>query len=68
MRRQLSGVVPDGTTWTLARTDHPDADTTETASALLHVRGLRGQTRPWLGRRFSDAAVHWPWPATRASI
>ena len=31
-------------TWTLARTDHPDADTEEAASALLHVRGARTAT------------------------
>ena len=57
VRRQLSGVVPDGTTWTLARTDHPDADTTETASALLHGVA-RGPDPAVVGRRFSDAAVH----------
>ena len=57
VRRQLSGVVPDGTTWTLARTDHADADTTETASALLHCVA-RGPDPDVAGRRFSDAAVH----------
>ena len=37
-RRQLETEVgTDGITWTLARTDHPDADTEETASALLHA-------------------------------
>ncbi|HEX4701584.1 MAG TPA: acyclic terpene utilization AtuA family protein [Pseudonocardiaceae bacterium] len=37
-RRQLAAEIgPDGITWTLARTDHPDADTEETASALLHA-------------------------------
>jgi hypothetical protein len=37
-RRQLeSEVGADGITWTLARTDHPDADTEEAASALLHA-------------------------------
>jgi hypothetical protein len=37
-RRQLEAEVgTDGITWTLARTDHPDADTEETASALLHA-------------------------------
>lgn len=37
-RRQLERAVgADGITWTLARTDHPDADTEETASALLHA-------------------------------
>ncbi|HEY4018345.1 MAG TPA: acyclic terpene utilization AtuA family protein [Pseudonocardiaceae bacterium] len=37
-RRQLEAEVgADGVTWTLARTDHPDADTEEAASALLHA-------------------------------
>jgi hypothetical protein len=37
-KRQLERAVgADGVTWTLARTDHPDADTEETASALLHA-------------------------------
>jgi Acyclic terpene utilisation family protein AtuA len=57
VRRQLSGVVPGNTTWTLARTDHADADTTETASALLHCVA-RGPDPDLVGRRFSDAAVH----------
>ncbi len=57
VRRQLSDAVPEGVTWTLARTDHPDADTTETASALLHCVA-RGKDPDIVGRRFSDAAVH----------
>jgi hypothetical protein len=57
VQRQLSAVVPDGTTWTLARTDHGDAVTTETASALLHCVA-RGKDAEAVGRRFSDAAVH----------
>ena len=57
VRRQLDDAVPAGTTWTLARTDHPDADTAETASALLH--GIaRGPDPDVVGRAFSDAAVH----------
>jgi hypothetical protein len=37
-RRQLTGAVgEEGLHWTLARTDHADADTEEAASALLHV-------------------------------
>ncbi|PPK64720.1 acyclic terpene utilization AtuA family protein [Actinokineospora auranticolor] len=37
-RRQVERALgPDGITWTLARTDHPDAATEETASALLHA-------------------------------
>ena len=57
VRRQLSGVVPDNTTWTLARTDHEDSGTTETASALLHCVA-RGKDPDVVGRRFSDSAVH----------
>jgi hypothetical protein len=38
VRRQLAAEIgADGITWTLARTDHTDADTEETASALLHA-------------------------------
>jgi catechol 2,3-dioxygenase-like lactoylglutathione lyase family enzyme len=33
----VNAVGADGLTWTLARTDHADADTEEAASALLHV-------------------------------
>ncbi len=40
----------------LARTDHPDADSTETASALLHVH-LRDPDPARAGRAFSQAAV-----------
>ncbi len=37
-RRQLENTIgPDGLTWTLARTDHSDAPTEETASAFLHA-------------------------------
>jgi catechol 2,3-dioxygenase-like lactoylglutathione lyase family enzyme len=38
VRRQLTTAIgDDGLSWTLARTDHADADTEEAASALLHV-------------------------------
>jgi acyclic terpene utilization AtuA family protein len=57
VREQLSAAGPAGTTWTLARTDHPDAGTTETASALLHCVA-RGPDPDAVGRRFSDSAVH----------
>lgn len=37
-RQQVTAEVgEDGVTWTLARTDHADADTEETASAFLHA-------------------------------
>ena len=57
VRQQLAAAVPDGTTWTLARTDHPDAATTEAASALLHCVA-RGKDPDTIGRRFADSAVH----------
>jgi len=53
VKRQL----PGDHTWTLARTDHEDASTTEAASALLHCVA-RGADPDVVGRRFSDAAVH----------
>jgi hypothetical protein len=42
--------------WTLARTDHPDADTQEAASALLHCAVKDGDAAV-VGRAFSAAAV-----------
>jgi Acyclic terpene utilisation family protein AtuA len=49
----LPGVEPE---WTLARTDHADADTEQTASALLrcHVKDSDAER---VGRRFSRAVV-----------
>lgn len=42
--------------WTLARTDHEDADTEERASALLHC-DVRDSDPDVVGRAFSGAAV-----------
>lgn len=42
--------------WTLARTDHPDADTEEAASALLHCV-VRDPDPNTVGRQFSSAGV-----------
>lgn len=42
--------------WNLARTDHPDADTEETASALLHCV-VRDPDPNLVGRQFSAAGV-----------
>ena len=42
--------------WTLARTDHADADTEQTASALLTCT-VRDADSDKVGRRFSSAAV-----------
>jgi hypothetical protein len=55
-RRQLERVVgPDGITWTLARTDHADADTEQSASALLHA-SIR-TAEPAQAKVFSRACV-----------
>ena len=43
-------------TWTLARTDHPDAAVQEEAAALLHCV-VRGTDPKALGRAFSGAAI-----------
>jgi hypothetical protein len=53
---QLAGIRPDGVTWTLARTDHADAATEETASATLRCV-VRGPDAKAIGRTFSGAAV-----------
>jgi hypothetical protein len=47
---------PGELTWTLARTDHADADTEETASALLHVVA-KDSDPVRAGRVFSGAAI-----------
>ncbi len=59
VRSQLEShlpVRPAELVWTLARTDHPDADTEETASALLHCV-VRDPDPAVVGRQFSSAAV-----------
>ncbi len=59
VRRQLETaltVKPAELQWTLARTDHPDADTEEAASALLHCV-VRDPDPANVGRQFSSAAV-----------
>ncbi len=59
LRRQLEAgltVKPAEMQWTLARTDHVDADTEETASALLHCV-VRDPDPDKVGRRFSAAAI-----------
>jgi hypothetical protein len=57
VRAQLVDALgKDGIEFTLARTDHPDAPDTETASALLHVH-LRDPDPGRAGRTFSQAAV-----------
>ena len=59
VQRQLESgltVKPAELQWTLARTDHPDADTEETASALLRCV-VRDADPANVGRQFSSAAV-----------
>ncbi len=59
VRRQLESgltVKPAEMEWTLARTDHDDADTEEAASALLHCV-VRDPDPANVGRQFSSAAV-----------
>ena len=59
VRRQLESgltVKPAELEWTLARTDHDDAGTEETASALLHCV-VRDPDPANVGRQFSSAAV-----------
>jgi len=53
IRAQLAGV---DATWTLARTDHPDAAVQEAASASLHCV-VRGPDPKTVGRAFSAAAI-----------
>ncbi|WP_026422197.1 acyclic terpene utilization AtuA family protein [Actinokineospora inagensis] len=52
VKRQLGF---DGITWTLARTEHEDADTEETASALLHATVKTSD--PAVAKAFSRATV-----------
>jgi hypothetical protein len=54
----LAGLTanPESIEWTLVRTDRPDADTEETASALLRCV-VRDQNPDTIGRGFSGAAV-----------
>jgi hypothetical protein len=59
VKRQLEAnltVKPAEMEWTLARTDHPDADTEEAASALLRCV-VRDPDPANVGRHFSSAAV-----------
>ncbi|OLO99519.1 exopolyphosphatase [Mycolicibacterium porcinum] len=59
IRSQLEAgikVRPAELEWTLARTDHPDADTEEAASALLHCV-VRDPDPNVVGRQFSSAGV-----------
>ncbi len=52
----LASSPPEHVHWTLARTDHPDADDEEAASALLHCM-VRDPDPAIAGRAFSARAV-----------
>ncbi|GAB2639411.1 acyclic terpene utilization AtuA family protein [Prescottella soli] len=59
VRRQMDSWLtdkPQELEWTLARTDHPDADTEEAASALLRCT-VRDTDPNVVGRAFSSVAV-----------
>ena len=53
VQAQLAGLDAE---WTLARTDHPDAERQEEAAALLHCV-VRGPDAKAIGRAFSSAAI-----------
>jgi hypothetical protein len=57
VQQQMTDAIgSDGVIYTLARTDHPGAGTTEEASALLHVH-IKDSDQQRAGRLFSQAAV-----------
>jgi hypothetical protein len=60
VKEQLEAALKDrppaDVKWTLARTDHADADTEQTASALLHV-AVKDADPKVAGRAFTGAAV-----------
>ncbi|ASR39464.1 exopolyphosphatase [Prauserella marina] len=60
VREQLTGALaakpPSEVRWTLARTDHADADTQETASAFLRC-AVKDAEADVVGRAFSGAAI-----------
>lgn len=56
VKRQMNMAFGDGLDWTLARTDHADAETEQAASALLHCVA-RSEDPDQVGRNFSNAAI-----------
>jgi hypothetical protein len=56
VRDQLADALPPAAEWTLARTDHADADSEEEASAVLRCV-VRDSSPKRIGRAFSGAAV-----------
>jgi hypothetical protein len=56
LERALKDNPPAEIRWTLARTDHPDAETEQRASALLHC-AVKDADADIAGREFSGAAI-----------
>jgi len=56
VEQALAGRRPERLEWTLARTDHPDADTEEAASALLHL-SVQDRDKDTVGRSFSRVPI-----------
>ena len=56
VEQALAGGRPERLEWTLARTDHPDADTEEAASALLHL-SVQDPDQDTVGRAFSRVPI-----------
>jgi len=56
LEQALAGRAPAELRWTLARTDHEDADTEQEASALLHC-AVKDSDPKVAGRAFSGAAI-----------
>ncbi len=56
LEQALAGRRPADLDWTLARTDHADADTEEAASALLHL-SVRDPSADTVGRAFSRVPI-----------
>jgi hypothetical protein len=52
----LAGRRPERLEWTLARTDHANADSEEAASALLHL-SVQDQNKDTVGRAFSRVPI-----------
>jgi hypothetical protein len=56
VEQALAGRRPARLEWTLARTDHADADSEEAASALLHL-SVQDQDKDTVGRAFSRVPI-----------
>ena len=56
VEQALAGRRPERLQWTLARTDHANADSEEAASALLHL-SVQDQDKDTVGRAFSRVPI-----------